>query len=279
MLMIMSTAIQNFGIFYSIGMGLIFGSFLTMVLARINTGRSWGGRSQCMTCRHTLAWYDLIPLMSFVFLGGKCRYCRARVGLWYVLLELLTLVWVVLVWVVVGWGTSFMILSLTGGALLLLSFYDARHMIIPDQILLVLTILTLVGILLTGGSMPIYGSLTGIASWSNRFIALVGIPFPFLVMWLVTKGRTMGFGDIKLMAWMGLSLGIVAGIESLLMAVWMGGLFSIIILTLRLLTKTSLITSPRLKHILHQSHIPFGPFLVIGYMTNVLGLHFLGILF
>lgn len=271
--------VHLFGTIYIIGAALIFGSFLTMALARLNTGRSWGGRSACMTCRHTLAWYDLIPLVSFITLGGRCRYCRTFVGMQYFLVELCTLAWVLLLWLLAGWSAQFVILALAGGALVLMSFYDIRHMIIPDRLLLVLTALTLLGILLAGGSLPVHSEITALGSWGNRLIALVGLPLPFFILWLVTRGQAMGFGDIKFMAWMGLSLGIVGGIEALLTAVWLGGLFSVGVLVLRAAAQTSLITSPRLRHALKESHIPFGPFLTVGYMTNVLGLHFLGILF
>lgn len=270
---------QLFGIIYIIGLGLIFGSFLTMVLARLNTGRSWGGRSSCMTCRHALAWYDLIPIMSFLCAGGRCRYCRAPIGLQYFLMEVLAVAWVTTVWLLVGWGSQFIILGLTGGVLLLLSFYDIRHMIIPDRLVLVLVILTLLGILFAGGSLPVYAEFATLGTWVNRIIALVGIPLPFFILWLVTKGQAMGFGDIKLMAWVGFSLGIVGGIEALLLAVWLGGLCGLVVLVLRGLSTTRLFTSPRLKYALQESHIPFGPFLALGYIANVLGLHFLGILF
>ena len=152
-------------------------------------------------------------------------------------------------------------------------------MIIPDKLLLVLTILTLLGILVAGGDLSVYSEIGTLGSWGNRLIGLIGLPLPFFLLWFVTRGQAMGFGDIKLMAWMGFSLGIVGGLEALLVAVWLGGLFGLVFLILRLVSRTPLIPSPRFKYLLQESHIPFGPFLALGYISNVLGFHFFGILF
>jgi len=267
-----------FYLLYVVGAALIFGSFLNMALARLNTGRSWGGRSHCMTCSHELAWYDLLPVISFVTLLGRCRYCGVSMGVRYLVLELLTVAWVLGMWFVLGWGAPFIIASLVGGVLLLISFYDLRHMIIPDVLLLLLTALTLLGILISGWDVgftyqAVVGSFTG-----DRLIAMVGLPLPFFIMWLVTGGRAMGFGDIKMMAWMGLSLGLWGGVEALFIAVWLGGLFGLMVMLLRGCVRLGFITTPRFKARLRESAIPFGPFLALGFMLSLLGVHFLGIL-
>src|ERR1700748_3830531 len=71
-----------------LGLGLIIGSFLNVVIFRLNTERSFGGRSACMVCRNKLAWYDLIPVFSFLFLLGRCRNCKTKISVQYPLVEL-----------------------------------------------------------------------------------------------------------------------------------------------------------------------------------------------
>ncbi|MCB9808950.1 prepilin peptidase [Candidatus Nomurabacteria bacterium] len=269
---------QTLILIYIAGMALIVGSFLNMALARFHTGKSWNGRSQCMTCNHTLAWYDLVPLVSFVTLRGRCRYCGVAMGIRYLIVELMMLVWALSLFVAVGWGWPFMFLFIIGALLIFIIFYDMRHMIIPDTVVGLLVLVTLVAILSLGWSAgyiydPIFGNFI-----LDRLIALVAIPLPFFILWVISGGRVMGLGDIKMMAWMGLSLGLFGGIEALVMGFWVGGIVGMIILAMRGAVSVGLITSPRLKATLAQSEIPFGPFLATGYIAYVLGFHFLGIL-
>ena len=73
-------------IFFSLG--LIIGSFLNVVILRLNTEKSFGGRSACMVCRSQLCWYELIPVLSFLFLRGRCRNCKTKISFQYPLVEL-----------------------------------------------------------------------------------------------------------------------------------------------------------------------------------------------
>src|SRR3989338_3567698 len=71
-------------------LGLIIGSFLNVVIYRYNTARTLGGRSACMSCQKVLCWYELIPLISFLALGGRCKYCKTKISKQYPAVELLT---------------------------------------------------------------------------------------------------------------------------------------------------------------------------------------------
>jgi prepilin signal peptidase PulO-like enzyme (type II secretory pathway) len=256
---------------------LILGSFLNMALTRFHTGLSWGGRSRCMTCRATLQWQDLLPVLSFLCLRGRCRHCGVRYGWEHIFVEFLTVAAAVLLWGVYGWSAAFFILVIFSSLLIFLSVYDIKHFIIPDRIISSLFVLALVAV--GFGFLPVsVQHILDIAIW-DHVIAALGLPLPFFLLWLISRGRWMGMGDIKLMFVIGFLFGIVASLEALMMSFWIGGAFGLGILVLRLLAHTGCIQSPEMRRIIYQPQIPFGPFLALGSFVSLLGVQFLGIIF
>jgi len=126
-------------LFFVFLFGLVVGSFLNALIYRLENGDSvLRGRSYCPHCKHTLTWYDLIPLASFAILGGRCRYCKQRISLQYPLVELAT---AILFLVIFKEFSSFFIfqtlyLWTVASLLIVLFVYDLRHYILPDKILL-----------------------------------------------------------------------------------------------------------------------------------------------
>lgn len=214
--------------------GLIVGSFLNCVIYRLETGRSFlQGRSFCPHCKHQLSFWDLIPVFSFLFLGGKCRYCYQKISWQYPLVELAT--------GIIFFQTATIVSNISTGVYLLLIIpflvvifvYDLKHYIIPDKV--IYPAIAIVGIF----NFQIINFLSAILAASF-----------FLVIVLASRGKGMGIGDIKLAFFMGLFLGW----PSILVALFLAFLTGAIIGTGLIISKNKTL----------KSEVPFGPFLVVG---------------
>ncbi len=219
--------------------GLILGSFLNAVLYRYNTGRSIAhGRSKCMHCGHVLGVMDLFPLLSYLFLGGKCRYCSSHISWQYPLVEATAAGLAVLLYLRNPEPLAF---ALSFGVFLTLLFivvYDIRHRIIPWGALGFLAVLSLAGVFLNGA--------TPLALSAGPILAA-----PLLLLSLVSGGRWMGWGDGLLELSLGWLVGITAGLTALFLAFWAGAIVGIILTVLS-------------KRYTMSSEVPFAPFLILG---------------
>lgn len=220
--------------------GLIIGSFLNVVGLRLNSGATFAGRSHCPNCGKTLSWSELLPLLSFVILGRRCRDCRSRISWQYPLVELVT--GIVFVTVPLAMLPVFCLY-------IVIVVYDLRHKIIPDLLVYSAVALSLLTATL---SYPAYSTLDWLAG-----------PILFLffgAVWLLSGGKAMGFGDAKLALSIGLLLGAVKGFSAVVVAFWTGAAIGLFLIALPkfypLLRKGNRITM--------KSEIPFAPFLVWG---------------
>ncbi len=235
--------------------GLFLGSFLNCIIYRTSIGKKPEGRSYCPKCKHTLQTRDLIPLFSFLFLLGKCRYCKKKISLEYPLIEFLTGVLFVFSASHSGFLTSFPAVSTVEVAimvylfaifffLLLIFFYDLKYFLIPDIAvfsLIGLSFLFLFSEFLFEGDVEIL---------IHGIFAALGAFLVFFLLFYFTKGRGMGFGDVKFVVFMGLFLGVPNIIAGLFISFLLGAIIGIILI---LFKKKGM-----------KSQIPFGPFLVIG---------------
>lgn len=254
-------------------LGISVGSFLNVLIDRLPQGTSITGRSHCDHCNRQLNWIDLFPLLSYLFLGGKCRTCKKKIPARYFFVELLTGVMFVMVWftfpssVILGspaesgmtpesiisrfWTHSCLTcqndvvykLLLFGllSSLTVIFFTDAKYQMIPDTIQGVLLIFSL--------SLLLFYNLNP-SQWVIRIRDGIAIMLPLLLLFLITKGRGMGFGDVKLAFTIGLLLGLWGGLLALYIAFMSGALVGI-----------HLLFTGRKKM---KQTIAFGPFLVIG---------------
>lgn len=235
--------------------GLIVGSFLNVLIVRA-TVRALSGRSACMSCGRGILWYDLIPVLSWVWLGGRCRFCRSKISAQYPLVELTT----AFLFAALGAAPVPIIVRLFGlpilAILVAISAYDLRHTIIPDAWVWIFNALALISSLLTTN----YLLLTIL---SGPAVAL-----PLFALWLVSRGRWMGLGDAKLALGIGWLLGPLYGIVALFFAFVIGAVVSVFVLlplphVALYLSKRGIArlsnSSPRLTM---KSEVPFGPFLV-----------------
>lgn len=234
-------------------LGLLIGSFLNVVILRLNTGRSVvHGGSKCARCDRALRWYELVPVFSFLALRGKCRTCRLEVSFQYPIVELITAIVFVLLYghiVIPGlymlsawitFGFALVVASL----LIVITVYDLRHKIIPDVIVYPLILLSFISVIWRGAMVP--GFAVGAALFQGVVVAL-----PFFLLWYFSKGKLMGFGDVKLMLAIGWLVGLVQGISVLLLSFWIGGIVGLFLIGFT-------------RRYGMKSEVPFGPFLIVA---------------
>lgn len=237
--------------------GIIVGSFLNVVVLRLPNEQNLHGRSHCMSCGHLLAAKDLVPVFSFLYLRGKCRYCKQSISFRYAVIEIVCGLLFIATWLVVGLGHGYLILIrdlILVSACLAVFVVDWEHYLILDNIIFPVSF----GIFLFNVFIDI--SLHhNILSWSSVTImgvigALAG-SIPFYALWAFSKGRWMGFGDVKLMVLLGLAVGFPMVFILLFIAFILGGLVGICLLLLKL------------KKL--QSRVPFGTFLSFAAVITV----------
>lgn len=272
--------------------GLIIGSFLNVVILRLNTQKSFGGRSGCMTCPHKLSWHELIPVFSYFWLGGRCRSCKIKISAQYPLVELATgIVFVALFFkffALAGEDLYFLSSPLFFAAyayyavmfslLVVIAAYDLKHKIIPDALSFIFGLLAFVGLFFFNIAA---GGINGPYFYPHipvilEFLSGIFIAFPFFFFWLVSGGRWMGLGDAKLalgLGWLFGSLGISLALSGLVVAFWSGAIVGVALI---ILSKTTKMEGLRVRGM--KSEIPFAPFLVLGaFLAFIFELNLFGI--
>ena len=175
--------------------GMVIGSFLNVCIFRIPKEESIVPNSHCMTCGYELQWYDLVPVFSYILLRGRCRKCGAKLSLQYPLIEGMNGALYVIIFLANGWNYLSAVYCLLTSALIVLSVIDWRTFEIPDEINLFIAVL---GVLAT---------IADNERWLSHLIGMFAVSVFLLIVYLVTAGRGIGGGDIKLMAAAGLILG------------------------------------------------------------------------
>lgn len=176
--------------------GIVIGSFLNVCICRIPEKQNIAVvRSHCMNCGYQLKWYDLIPLLSYILLRGRCRKCRQKISMQYPIIEAANGILYVLCFAVNGWNYESLIYCLFSSALLTLSVIDWRTFEIP------------VGINLSILALGLIHLAMDYPHWLQYVIGLLSVSLFLYVIYVITKGRGIGGGDIKLMAACGLLLG------------------------------------------------------------------------
>ena len=241
--------------------GLIVGSFLNVVVIRRGV-RSVGGRSGCMACGAQLLWYDMIPVVSWVALRGKCRRCRAYISVQYPLVEAATALTFGLIGGAPLFGIFYKALFCVIMAILIaIAAYDFRHTIIPDSWAYTFGALALV-------SAFVFPSHLAPSTWHLTLLAGPIAAAPLFLLWLVSRGRWMGLGDSKLALGIGWLLGPFIGIVAVFLAFVIGAVISVGILLplphiIRALRTYGITSLDMLRGGLTMtSEIPFGPFLI-----------------
>jgi len=210
-------------------------------------------RSKCLHCGHELKWYDLIPLVSWLSLKGKCRYCHHAIGRFEPIIELGVALFFILSYAFwpgdlqTGLGIAHFVLWLIAGVVMAIMFaYDAKWFLLPDILSLALVV---VGLGIVGVTAAETGDIAGtLLSAAGSVAVLSGL---YALLYAVSKGRWVGFGDVKL----GIGLGLLLvdwklAIVAVFLANFIGCLIVIPLLSMKKLGRSS--------------HIPFGPLLIAG---------------
>jgi len=247
-----------FVVLFLIFLGLCFGSFVNALVWRLHQGRDWvKERSECPHCHHILAAKDLVPVFSWLYLHGKCRYCHKPIPDSPIVELLLPLLFVIsyVCWPqpLYGFGLfafGLWLIFLVG--FLTLALYDLKWFLLPDVVVFPLVGLAVIQVLartfiFDGGWHSLISAALGAAIISGLFCAI----------YVVSKGTWIGFGDVKL----GVVLGLLAGgvLPALLVLFVASVLGTLIALPLVLLKKAD-----------RKSHLPFGPLLIVGTVVVVL---------
>lgn len=276
-------------LFFGFVIGTILGSFAKAVADRQQKQNSLRGRSYCMSCKHNLAWYDLFPVFSYLILLGKCRYCHKKIPIGNLLAELIMGLLITLLFVIQpvdirlllnpSLQSGIYILEIIFEVFLITTFFilfltDLKTGLLPDKITYPSIFITIFYLL----------SVTSLKSWllyESLKVNLIGKYFLppysgyvwtliyrlwepmlygvltgalaslfFAVLIIITRGKGMGWGDVKFVLFLGLALGFPNGVVAVFLAFLSGAIFSLVLLALGK------------KHF--GQTIPFGPFLSLG---------------
>lgn len=276
--------------------GIIVGSFTKAVADRKSKEISIKGRSYCPNCKHNLQWYDLFPVLSFLFLKGRCRYCKEKIGIDYLLVEVFSGIIVAAIFATTlppdfllsisfDFKTVTLLLELIFkiflvGVLVIIALIDLQTGLIPNRITYPATIIAIIYLLVSSTvksywfyqnllqstfgpyllpprSGYLYDHLLRIwqPAWAAGLAGFLAAAV-FILLIVVTRGRGMGWGDVKFVFFLGLALGFPNIIVSIFLAFFSGAVFSLMLIALRK------------KHF--GQTIPFGPFLSLGAVITLI---------
>lgn len=247
-------------------LGLILGSFLDVVATRFHTGKSINGRSRCLSCGHTLSWFELFPVLSYLILLGRCKQCRSYISVRLLLVELVTAAVFLLIYMQVPLGWLLPLSLLLASVLLVVTIYDINHMVIPNQLVVVTSVLAFVHFMFS------YGLVWNREAFVSHAGAALGAFLFYGGLWFVSKGRWIGFGDAKLAIPLGFILGIPAVFSFVVFSFWIGAIVSLCILGFPLLVHTirsycsSGLVVNYSRYFTMKSEVPFAPFMILAFL-------------
>ena len=222
--------------------GLLIGSFLNVCIYRIPKKENiTTTRSHCMNCGNVIKWYDLVPVISFLLLGGKCRNCGAKLSIQYPIIEILNGLIYCLIFAMLGLNLKSVLTMALASTLIVIAIIDWRTYEIPFGLNVFIAVLGTISVTNKLINRDFSGAL-------DCFIGAICVSVFLLLIYLITKGRGIGGGDIKLMAAAGLFLGWKSCILAFVIGCILGSVIHLI----------------RMK-ISNQDHVlAFGPYLSAG---------------
>lgn len=254
--------------FFVFLVGAAVGSFLNVCIYRMPlTGRSVAKPtfSFCFTCGSTLAWYDNLPLLSYLWLSGRCRRCGTVYSSRYFWIELFTALMFLLLFLHFGPSLAFLSTVILGSGLIVITFTDLDEYIIPDEISFggfgVGLVLSIIAWLAFSVDSPLTAGLAVRHPKTALLGALIGAGFLFGIGWVGTRvfrKEAMGFGDVKLLGMMGAFIGPVNIILTVFLASCIGAFFGLARIGVNALLRRRT-----------YAHIPFGPYLAVGGFLSI----------
>ncbi len=236
--------------------GVIIGSYLNVLVLRLPIGKKANGRSFCFGCKHQLSSLDLVPVLSYLFLKGKCRYCNQKISSRYLIVELVTgTLFALSAYILFPhslYDIVFLVFALYVVCVCIVVFIiDLEHYLILDKVIFPSIFITA----LFKISLVVISSGSFFELLYKTLFALLVAPLIFYVLWLVSKGRWMGYGDVKFAIFMAIVLGFPVVTVGLFGSFIMGSIVSVILMIFYN------------KHL--ASRIPFGTFLAVSTILSL----------
>lgn len=269
------------GLLFSFILGTIIGSGINALDWRTGQDKSWlADRSQCPDCGHKLVWWELIPIVSFVFLSGTCSECGESISWQYPLVELATGLLFALIFQMFGISPLAIFSAIIWTLLLFIYVHDGRTMLVPNWAVWAFNLFALASafLLLPVDTLTLSEIIFRTPDWL-RIIAGPVLATPFALIWFFSGGKAMGFADAKIALGIGWLLGLSDGLSAVVFAFWVGAVVSLLILAFQRarsaldgeggVWKSGSSTKKQEDTISDgaltmKSPVPFGPFLIIG---------------
>ena len=234
--------------------GSLWGSFANVCIYRLPENKSViTGRSSCPNCKNKIPWYDNIPLLSFILLMKKCRFCKNPIDLQYFIVELISAISFVSIYYFFGLTLAALLLLILSIFFIIIFFIDLKHFIIPNELTFPLMII---------GFFKSFDPNLNQIIFPNYINSLIGGVFGYLIIWLiiffykkVRKKEGMGLGDAKLLA----VIGFWFGWFSIPFTIFISSIVALIFVVPSLINKSRKMSS----------QIPFGPYIIIGCILYV----------
>jgi prepilin signal peptidase PulO-like enzyme (type II secretory pathway) len=225
-------------------LGLALGSFINVCAYRLPRGVSvLAQRSFCPSCNHSLTWYELIPVAGYMLNRGRCRYCKERISLSYPLVEIISAGILIILYLKYSITLEFALSSIFCLLMVLIAIIDWKHLIIPNQIVIVGIIIDLAMKALVSIDVLVHAIITSIGT-------MITVAIILFLSNLFFKKETMGWGDVKLAGVIGLFLGF----QNFLIAFWLaalgGSVYGIWLM--------------RKRRMPRETKLPFGSFLAVA---------------
>ena len=233
--------------------GSVMGSFYHVIASRLSKGKSIiSPPSHCENCNHYLKWYELIPIISYLIQGGKCRKCKAKMPISYILMEICTGILFAVCYHVFGYSLQLIVALIFVSSLIIIIISDIEYMIILDEVLIIAIFSIIVVDIIDIG---LYETAFKVASGLGSFITMILIKKIGDIMF---KQESLGGGDIKLMFLVGLVIGYPMSVCNIFFATFIAFPIALFLLIFK-----------------KDNIIPFGPFLsMAGIILYIWGLNF-----
>lgn len=227
-------------------LGLVVGSFLNVVVFRIDNLKTiWLSRSHCPKCKKTLLWYDMVPVLSYLVLHGKCRFCKTKISSQYPIVEFFTGLAFLLLFLMFGLTFALFFYLVIFSILIVVFVYDLKFQMVPESFVWVALVLALLGSWYFGN----------FGFWNMILGGVVGAAIPGILVW-VSKERWMGSGDIKIGAILGALCGYPVVLFGMFLAFLVGAIVGLIYI--KVVGKTI------------KAAIPFAPFIIFAAYVSVM---------
>ena len=239
-------------------LGGLWGSFANVCIYRLPIGKGVvSGRSFCPNCKKLITWKDNIPIISFLFLNGKCRSCKKKISPKYLIVELITIIYFLVVYYLFGISISTLLFLFLGLSFVIIFFIDLKHFIIPNVLTFSLMIV---------GFVKSFDPNINSFLFPNYINSLIGGVVGYLIIWLIIfaykkikNKEGMGLGDAKLLA----AIGFWFGWTSIPFVLLFSSVIALLSALPSLIKKTKNLSS----------QIPFGPYIVLGITIHIILRH------